>query len=113
VAGLAACGVLALSLRAKWMARILAFKPLANLGRVSYGFYIFHLLFYDCDRIVIDAVKPRFPAWPIHVATFAWVWLLSWASFRWYETPFLRLKSRWGGGGENRKAVPAGETRAA
>ena len=46
-------------------------------------------------------------------ARFAWVWLLSWASFRWYEMPFLRLKNRWGGGGENRKAVPAGEARTA
>ena len=109
---LTACGVLALSLRPGWLARGLAFKPLAHLGRVSYGFYVFHLLFYDCDRIVIDAIKPRVPAWPVHVAIFAWVWLLSWASFRWYETPFLRLKSRWGGGSENRKAVPAAEARA-
>ena len=110
---LTACGVLALSLRPGWLARGLAFKPLAQLGRVSYGFYLFHLLFYDCDRIVIDAIKPQVPAWPVHVATFAWVWLLSWASFRWYEMPFLRLKSRWGGGSENRKAVPAGQTRSA
>ena len=108
---LTACGVLALSLRPGWLGRGLAFKPLAHLGRVSYGFYVFHLLFYDCDRIVVDAIKPRVPAWPVHVTIFAWVWLLSWASFRWYETPFLRLKNRWGGGSENRKAVPAGQTR--
>jgi peptidoglycan/LPS O-acetylase OafA/YrhL len=109
---LTACGVLALSLRPGWLARGLAFKPLAQLGRVSYGFYLFHLLFYDCDRIVIDAIKPGVPAWPVHLAIFGWVWLLSWASFRWYEMPFLRLKSRWGGGSENRKAVPAAEARA-
>ena len=33
------------------------------------------------------------------------VLLLSWASFQWYETPFLRLKARLGGGGEERKAI--------
>lgn len=103
--GAAACGVVALSLRGRWPARVLAWKPLQHLGRVSYGVYVFHLLFYDCDRIVIDAIKPRFPAWPVHAAVFAWVWLLSWASFRWYETPFLRLKERWAGHGEQRKAM--------
>lgn len=102
----AACGVLALSLRVGWLARALAWKPLAALGRVSYGFYVFHLLFYDCDRIVMDATKPRVPAVLIHAAVFAWVWLLSWASFRWYETPFLRLKTRWNGRDEERKAAP-------
>lgn len=108
----AAVGMLALSLSAPWVARALEWKPLAALGRVSYGFYVFHLLFYDCDRIVIDATKPRVPAVLIHAAVFAWVWLLSWASFRWYETPFLRLKDRWGGRGEERKAAP-GRARAA
>lgn len=102
----AACGLLALSLRAQWLARALSFRPLVHLGRVSYGFYVYHLLFYDCDRIVFDATKPHVPAWLIHAAFFAWVWLLSWASFRWYETPFLRWKSRWGGRREDIQAAP-------
>jgi peptidoglycan/LPS O-acetylase OafA/YrhL len=106
VVAMAACGILALTLRSAWLARILTWKPLLQLGRISYGFYVFHLLFWDCDRIVIDATKPRVPAWLIHAAIFAWVWLLSWASFRWFETPFLRLKDRWAGSTENRKAVP-------
>ena len=90
-----ACGLVALSLRARWLGLILTWRPLVQLGRVSYGFYVFHLLFWDCDRIVIDATRPRIPAWVIHAAVFAWVWLLSWASFRWFESPFLRLKARW------------------
>ena len=100
----AACGVVALSLRARWMGKVLTWRPLQHLGRVSYGFYLFHLLFWDCDRIVIDATKPRIPAWLVHAAVFGWVWLLSWASFRWLETPFLRLKDRWGRADEERKA---------
>jgi peptidoglycan/LPS O-acetylase OafA/YrhL len=103
--GLAACGVLALTLRAPWLGRALSWKPLQQLGRVSYGFYVFHLLFWDCDRIVIDATRPLIPGWLIHAAVFAWVWLLSWASFRWYESRFLRLKERWGGRGEERKTI--------
>jgi peptidoglycan/LPS O-acetylase OafA/YrhL len=105
--GAAACGVVALSLRAQWLAYVLTWKPLQHLGRVSYGFYVFHFLFWDCDRIVIDATRPLIPAWLIHAAVFAWVWLLSWASFRWYETPFLRLKERWGGRGEESSAISA------
>jgi peptidoglycan/LPS O-acetylase OafA/YrhL len=66
---------------------------------------VFHLLFWDCDRIVIDATSRRVPAWLIHAAVFAWVWLLSWASFRWFESPFLKMKDRWGGRGEERKAI--------
>lgn len=105
--GVAAGGMVALSLRAQWLAQALAFRPLQHLGRVSYGFYVFHLLFFDCDRIVIDATKPSVPPVLIHAAVFAWVWFLSWVSFRWYETPFLRLKRRWGGRGEERKAIAA------
>ncbi|HXE07458.1 MAG TPA: hypothetical protein VN612_06160 [Acidobacteriaceae bacterium] len=30
--------------------------------------------------------------------------LLSWASFRWFETPFIRLKDRWA---PSSKAAPA------
>jgi len=103
VAG-ASCGVLALSLRSQLLGRFLTWGPLRHLGRVSYGFYVFHLLFWDCDRVVIDATAPLVPAWLIHLAVFAWVWFLSWVSFRWFETPFLRLKERWGGRGEERKA---------
>jgi len=110
VAAVSAGGV-ALSLRLKWLERVLSFGPLQHLGRVSYGFYVFHLLFWDCDRIVIDATKPLVPAWIIHLAVFAWVWFLSWASFRWFETPFLRLKDRWGGQGEDRKAISADSRR--
>jgi peptidoglycan/LPS O-acetylase OafA/YrhL len=84
---------------------VLTLSPLQHLGRVSYGFYVFHLLFWDCDRIVIDATTPRISAWLIHAAVFAWVWLLSWITFRWYESPFLRLKERWSGRGEERNAI--------
>ena len=104
--GLASAGLVALSLHNGWLAKALTLSPFQHLGRVSYGFYVFHLLFFDCDRIAIDATKPRVPAWLIHTAVFAGVWLLSWASFRWFETPFLRLKKRWGGRGEERKAIP-------
>jgi peptidoglycan/LPS O-acetylase OafA/YrhL len=100
----AACGVVALSLRARWIGKVLTWRSFQHLGRVSYGFYVFHLLFWDCDRIVIDATEPWVPAWLIHAAVFGWVWLLSWASFRWFETPFLRLKDRWGRAHEEPKA---------
>lgn len=100
-----AAGIVAVSLRSPSLDRLLTWKPLQHLGRVSYGFYVFHLLFWDCDRIVIDATRPYISPVLIHAAVFAWVWLLSWASFRFFETPFLKLKERWGGRAEERKAV--------
>jgi peptidoglycan/LPS O-acetylase OafA/YrhL len=89
--------VLVAALRLNTLARALAFRPLVALGQVSYGFYLFHLLFYDCDRIPVDATRSPLVHLLIHCAFFAFIWTLSWLSFRYFETPFLRLKQRWGG----------------
>jgi peptidoglycan/LPS O-acetylase OafA/YrhL len=87
--------VLVAALRLPALARTLAFPPLVALGQVSYGFYLFHLLFYDCDRIPVDATQSKLVHILIHCATFAFIWTLSWLSFRFFEMRFLRLKDRW------------------
>ncbi|MFP5237933.1 MAG: acyltransferase family protein [Acidobacteriota bacterium] len=102
----AAAGALTAALRVPWVARPLSWKPLVSLGAVSYGFYVFHLLFYDCDRIPIDATRGIVPAWVFHCAIFAFVWALSWFSFRFYEQPFLRLKQRFGGSEDQKLPEP-------
>ena len=64
-----------------------------RLGKISYGLYMLHfigLLF------VIDLLHPRW-GWSL-LATkalgLALTVLLAWASYRWVESPFLRLKDR-------------------
>jgi peptidoglycan/LPS O-acetylase OafA/YrhL len=105
--GLLAACILVASLRVEWFARALAFKPLVRLGQVSYGFYIFHLLFYDCDRIPIDATHSPLVHDLIHIGIFGVVWALSWLSFRYFETPFLQLKERWGDWGRKTPVLAA------
>lgn len=85
-------------------------KPLVQLGAISYGFYVLHLLFYDCDRIPVDATRGIVPPELIHAGIFAVVWLLAWLSYRFYEMPFLRLKQRWGSYANFRNVEPAAET---
>jgi peptidoglycan/LPS O-acetylase OafA/YrhL len=91
----AAAAMLVAALRIPWFARLLAWRPLVSLGQVSYGFYMFHLLFYDCDRIPVDATRSPAIHALIHCAAFGFIWALSWLSFRYFETPLLRLKARW------------------
>jgi peptidoglycan/LPS O-acetylase OafA/YrhL len=64
-----------------------------RLGKISYGLYMLHfigLLF------MIDLLHPRW-GWTL-LATkalgLALTVLLAWASYRWVESPFLRLKDR-------------------
>jgi len=75
--------------------RIFNLRPLRWLGRISYGAYVFH-----------DILHPEFTAlvayWGtgharalVAVLALASTLVVSWASFRWYETPFIRLKERW------------------
>ena len=69
---------------------------LQRLGRVSYGFYIFHFPVIWLVRLA--AGVPSTPwtwqnVWESSVA-FLITWAIAEASFRYLESPFLRLKSR-------------------
>lgn len=74
---------------------IFNWRPLRWLGRISYGAYVFHDIFHGAFAILV--VHCRLPHARSMIAAIALVCtlVLSWASFRWYETPFIRLKERW------------------
>ena len=87
--------------------RALRWKPLARVGVVSYGLYLFH-------KPVTVAAEGAFAVAGLPgrdggllgrvlltAAVMALTWLVAEASFRFFETPFLRLKKRF-------EATPAG-----
>ena len=76
--------------------RILTIRPLRRLGQIrSYGFYVFH----DIPHIAYIELAKRIPIAPVAIVTaiiaFIATLLLSYLSFRFFEAPFLRLKSRY------------------
>ncbi|WP_158823450.1 acyltransferase [Granulicella sp. S156] len=95
-ASLAAVALLALALRDGVWRHLCSMSALRFLGRISYGFYIFHILlqgFFDAiSRHIVHTnsgssyqIARLLVAFPLSI-------LVSWISFHLLETPFLRLK---------------------
>jgi len=81
--------------------KVLAWRPLARIGEVSYGMYMLHLLVLVVvwgvlKRAGVTMDPPdRFPGWLIRYAlTVAATWFAAELSFRLLEARFLRLRSR-------------------
>lgn len=79
--------------------RFLAHRPLIEIGKVSYGIYVYHVPLL----VAAEWMLPRFGVAPpfsavrlgVFVIYFACVMLLSVASYRWLESPFLAFKDYW------------------
>jgi peptidoglycan/LPS O-acetylase OafA/YrhL len=71
--------------------RVLNLGPLRWIGRISYGAYLFHDIFHK----QIGAAMSKVAGHGTAPAALLFTLVLAWASFRWYETPFIRLKERW------------------
>jgi peptidoglycan/LPS O-acetylase OafA/YrhL len=99
--GCAAMLVGAMSLGAR---SLLATPALVYLGRISYGLYVFHFFF-----VRFASQYFTFAAAPL--VTFALTLAFAAASYRWLETPFLRLKQRFTRGSPTSRAA-AGQTAA-
>jgi peptidoglycan/LPS O-acetylase OafA/YrhL len=78
--------------------RLLGSRALQRLGKVSYGFYIFHLpVIWIAARIShINRGAFDLPNLVVGLLAFAVTWLLAELSFRLFESRFLRLKGRFG-----------------
>lgn len=75
------------------LARFFNLPPLRFLGRISYGFYVFHDLFHFA-YIVIGRRSAHHPFLVASLVAYPTSIFIAYISFRFYETPFLRLKRR-------------------
>ncbi len=91
--GLLALGLILVCLdRGHWLTRLLRLSPLRGLGRISYGFYVFHDLFHGPYLHIARALKLPLPfGLVIPLAGTLAVSLLSYTAL---ERPMLRLKTR-------------------
>lgn len=71
------------------LVRVLELAPLAGLGRISYGFYLYHL----AAPLLLDWIYPTTPGSPAHaVLVFVLTLVLAKLSFVLIEAPIIRLK---------------------
>jgi peptidoglycan/LPS O-acetylase OafA/YrhL len=74
--------------------RLFNLSPLRWLGRISYGAYVFHDILHPQFLRITQHYTGHWKL-PTAALAFASTLLLAWASFRWFETPFIHLKDRW------------------
>jgi peptidoglycan/LPS O-acetylase OafA/YrhL len=63
------------------------------LGKISYGLYMFHPLVIVTTLLALRGAG-RYSGWAHYAATFAGTILLAAASYRFFESPFIRAKVR-------------------
>ena len=95
----AAAALLPLLLRPGIPRTLAAIRPLPWLGRISYGFYVFHILLQPLyDRLAARISHAGAGNSHYQIARFAVAFcltvLISWLSYRLLELPFLRAKWR-------------------
>lgn len=73
-------------------ARILSWAPLRWMGKRAYGIYLYHLPITMVLAFQLDVGLPDFAR---ALLTVALTITVAGASYRWLETPFLRLKRRY------------------
>ena len=67
---------------------------LVHLGKISYGLYAFHILGLRCAYAMFANFHHRFQMTFSMIASLAITFLMATASFKWIESPFLRLKQK-------------------
>ncbi len=77
--------------------RLFRLRPLRWLGGISYGFYIFHVLFTPVFSWIVEKIAPDASRNVTFGLTFVVAGslsvLLAWFSFRFFESRFLRLRT--------------------
>lgn len=69
-----------------WIGRLFGNRALRTVGKISYGLYVYHgLCYYYVDKASFGPVLNL-------LLCFAVAFAVSWLSFRFFETPFLKQK---------------------
>jgi peptidoglycan/LPS O-acetylase OafA/YrhL len=77
---------------------ILNLQPLRWLGRISYGAYVFHDIIHPEFRQLTRNLPQGKPTlFATAAIALCFTLAAAWASYRWFESPFIRLKDRWTG----------------
>ncbi|MFI5316434.1 MAG: acyltransferase family protein [Myxococcota bacterium] len=71
--------------------RLLEFPPIARVGVISYGVYLYHPFARHAAVLLLDAISVRVPL-ALFATCLALTIAMSEVSYRYYETPFLRMK---------------------
>jgi peptidoglycan/LPS O-acetylase OafA/YrhL len=74
--------------------RISAGRGLVGLGRISYGLYVFHYAVLDVVTYGFLRFTGHCLLWQKFGISLSITLGLAWASYRWFESPFLALKRR-------------------
>jgi peptidoglycan/LPS O-acetylase OafA/YrhL len=76
--------------------RIFTVRSLRRLGQMSYGFYVFHDIPHVAYIMLVTRIygPSRYFDFLVAAVALACTLFLSYLSFRFFETPFLRLKNR-------------------
>jgi peptidoglycan/LPS O-acetylase OafA/YrhL len=77
------------SARPTWSDAVLATRPLAWVGRVSYSTYLYHMPLV----LLMGKLLPGFGGWAAMPAYLAALMAVSWLSWRFVERPFLARRS--------------------
>jgi peptidoglycan/LPS O-acetylase OafA/YrhL len=72
--------------------RLFSFRPLVWVGRLSYSLYLWHSLTIKTSERFLNEYSVPWGA--ALVVEFALTFLVAWLSYRFVESPFLRLKGR-------------------
>ncbi len=74
-----------------WLRGLLRFAPVARIGVISYGIYLYHMIACHGALALLASTGWRFPL-DQFVLVLLFSWIMAEVSYRYYETPFLRLK---------------------
>ena len=72
--------------------RVLSWEPLRWVGKRAYGIYLYHFPIIMVLSFQLDFGLPR---WAVAMLALALTLAMAGVSYRWLETPFLRLKRRY------------------